>query len=452
MLTLVMLFGFLLSFCSSAWAVTYYVDGNRGNNNNPGISKDVALKTIQKASYIMVPGDQCFVLPGIYDERVRITTSGNSNHPILYQADGQVITKGFTIDASYIHIIGFEITDTIDHPTDGTGITVSGSYCEIRSNYIHDVTRAGIFLWAPTRDSENTSHCIISGNQIFRAGQTGVEINGRSHHVENNDISHTLQHPPKLLSSFYGMDADGIRFFGSGHILRGNQIYDITLSDPENVDPHIDCFQTWGPAYQITFEQNFCENLDDGMQGWMIEELESPVQDFLIKNNVVKAFRLLNAFNAEDMVIINNSFKSELFYRLPSGYGIELHRSPNAKIKNNLFYDVGRHEFPYLYADSPSLTGLDVGYNCHFMSDQSPPYGSSYPGDLWQIDPKLVNVLANDFHLQRGSPLINVGITLSEMTDDFDGISRPPGSGNDIGAFNYQSVTISTPQGLRVVQ
>ena len=451
-LTRVILLGIFLSFYSSAWAVTYYVDGNSGNNNNPGISRNVALKTIQKASDKMVPGDQCFVLTGTYEERIRITTSGSSNHPILYQADGQVITQGFTIDASYVHIIGFEITNTIDHPTDGTGITVSGSYCEIRSNYIHDVTRAGIFLWAPTRDSENTSHCIISGNQIFRAGQTGVEINGRNHLVENNDISHTLQHPPKLLSPFYGMDADGIRFFGSGHIIQRNKIYDITLNDPENVDPHIDCFQTWGPAYQITFEQNFCENLDDGMQGWMIGELESPVQDFVIKNNVVKAFRLLNVFNAEDMVIVNNSFKSELSYRLPSGYGIELHHSPNAKIINNLFYDVGRHEFPYLYADSPSLTGLDVGYNCHFMSDQNLPYGNPYSNDLWQIDPKLANISGNDFHLQRGSPLINAGITLSEMTDDFDGISRPPGSGNDIGAFNYQSVTISTPQGLRVVQ
>ena len=66
------------------------------------------------------------------------------------------------------------------------------------------------------------------------------------------------------------MDADGIRFFGSGLIIRRNRIYDITLNDPENIGLHIDCFQTWGPAYQITFEQNFCENLNDGMQEFMI--------------------------------------------------------------------------------------------------------------------------------------------------------------------------------------
>ena len=450
MLRQVMLLGVLLTFCPSAWATTYYVDGNRGNDNNPGISGDVAFKTIQKASDKMIPGDKYFVLPGIYDERVRITTSGNSNQPIIYQADGPVITQGFTIDASYVHIIGFEITDTMDHPTDGTGITVNGSYCEIRSNYIHDVTRVGILLWAPTRDSANTSHCIVSGNQIFRAGQTGVEINGRNHLVEDNDISHILQHPPKLLSTFYGMDADGIRFFGSGHIIRRNRIYDITLNDPENVDPHIDCFQTWGPAYQITLEQNFCENLNDGMQGFMIEKLEGPVKDLIVRNNVIKAFRLLNVWSCENIIIVNNSFKSELFYREVSNYGIELHNSPNGKVKNNLFYDVGQHTAPYLWYNSGSQLGLDVGYNCHFMSDQNSLYGTPFPNDLWQIDPKLVNVLGNDFHLQPESPLINAGMVLNEVTDDFGGKLRSQGSGYDIGAFEYRSVKLSSPKSLKV--
>jgi len=49
-LTRVMLLGIFLSFYSSAWAVTYYVDGNRGNDNNPGIARDASFKTIQKAS------------------------------------------------------------------------------------------------------------------------------------------------------------------------------------------------------------------------------------------------------------------------------------------------------------------------------------------------------------------------------------------------------------------
>jgi hypothetical protein len=187
------------------------------------------------------------------------------------------------------------------------------------------------------------------------------------------------------------------------------------------------------------------------MQGFMIEKLDGPVKNLVVRNNVIKAFRLLNVWDCGSVIIVNNSFKSELFYREGSNYGIELHNSSNGKIKNNLFYDVGQHTSPYLWYDSISKLGLDVGYNCHYMSDGSPPRGSAQPNDLWQIDPKLVNVLGNNFHLQPSSPLINAGMVLNEVTDDFDGRLRPQGNGYDIGGFQYQSVKLSSPRSFKVV-
>ena len=440
--------------CPLGWAATYYVNATSGNDSNVGTSRDAPLKTIQKAADKSAPGDKYIVLPGSYNERVRITRSGASGQPIVYQAEGSsVITQGFTIDASYIHIVGFEITDTIDSATDGTGVTVNGSFCEVKSNYIHDTTRVGILLYyASSRDSSNVSNCIVSGNRIYRAGRAGIEINGRNQLVENNDISHTLQYPTKWVNYGSGMDADGILFHGSGHTIRKNRIHDILMSDPENKDPHIDCFQTWGPAYNIVFEQNFCDNPTDEMQGFMISKAEAPVQNLTVKNNIIKAFRLLNVWDCENIIIVNNSFKSELSYQGASGYGIELHNSPNSKVKNNLFYDVGRHSYPYLYKDSASEAGLDAGYNCHYMSDGTPPVGSPRSRDLWQVDPKLVNISTNDFHLQSGSPLINVGATLSEVLNDYDGNPRPQGKGYSIGAFEFFSSAPSSPKGLKVVQ
>jgi hypothetical protein len=111
---------------------------------------------------------------------------------------------------------------------------------------------------------------------------------------------------------------------------------------------------------------------------------------------------------------------------------------------------VGQHTAPYLWYNSRSQLGLDVGYNCHFMSDQNSLYGTPFPNDLWQIDPKLVNVLGNDFHLQPESPLINAGMVLNEVTDDFGGKLRSQGSGYDIGAFEYRSVKLSSPKSLKV--
>jgi len=434
---------------SPIWAAIYYVDAITGNDTNQGTLRNTPLKTIQKAADKSAPGDTCLVRPGSYNERIHITRSGAPGQPIAYQAEGSVVTQGFRITADYIQIIGFEITDTINDWKDGAGIHLQGKYGEIKSNYIHDVTRVGIQVWASEKDSTETSNCIISGNRIVKAGLAGIEIYGRNHLVENNDISHTLQHPPKWSDVPSWADADGMRFFGSGHVIRRNHIHDITLTDPGNIDPHIDCFQSWGPAYNIIFEQNLCEILTDGMQGFMISETNAPVKDLVVKNNIIKAFRLLNVFDCENMVIVNNSFKSELSYKGASGYGIELHNSPNSKVKNNLFYDVYRHSYPYLYKDSASEIGLDVGYNCHYMSDGTPPGGSPWPNDLWQVDPKLVNVSANDFHLQPDSPLINAGIHLSEVANDYDGNSRPRGTSYDIGAFEFYSPEPNAPKGLQ---
>jgi hypothetical protein len=94
-----------------------------------------------------------------------------------------------------------------------------------------------------------------------------------------------------------------------------------------------------------------------------------------------------------------------------------------------------------------------VGYNSHFISDGKPPAGSPRANDLWQVDPKLVDVAANDFRLTAGSPLIDAGATLAEATVDFDGLARPRGSGYDIGAYEFRSsASLYPPSNLRIVQ
>lgn len=43
-----------------------------------------------------------------------------------------------------------------------------------------------------------------------------------------------------------------------------------------------------------------------------------------------------------------------------------------------------------------------------------------------------------DLHLRSGSPAIDAGVTLSAVTVDYDGVSRPQGSADDIGAYEYR--------------
>jgi hypothetical protein len=43
--------------------------------------------------------------------------------------------------------------------------------------------------------------------------------------------------------------------------------------------------------------------------------------------------------------------------------------------------------------------------------------------------------VANDYHLAAGSPALNAGERLEEVTIDRDGVERPQGGGYDIGAY-----------------
>ena len=121
---------------------------------------------------------------------------------------------------------------------------VEGTNCDFEGNYIHYATRGGIRVFARLGKESGTSNCTVKNNRLYRNATAGIEVYGRNNLVEGNEIWGTIQHHPKS-TEVVGADADGMRFFGSGHIIHGNYIHDISYRDPENIDPHIDCFQTW---------------------------------------------------------------------------------------------------------------------------------------------------------------------------------------------------------------
>jgi hypothetical protein len=427
-----------------AGGVKYYVDASKGSDSNAGTTTEIAWKTIQHAADNMKAGDIGTVLPGNYDERVQVTRSGTAQAPIIFQArssEGRaVVTHGFTIRADHVHVIGFEITDTVNEVDDGAGIFVVGSDCVISGNHIHDVTRPGIFLDAKDPDSPLTSHCIVRENIIERAGLTGIWISGRQHLVESNNISHTLQHPRKWVNPPGWADADGLRFFGSGHTIRKNHVHDIRLSDEGNHSPHIDALQTYGPAYDILIEQNLFDVPDDHMQGAMISSVNPPVRDLTFRNNIFKVFRGLNIWGEKDVPlhnvhILNNTFVGNLAFTGESMYAIELHHVRGGLVANNIFFNNGNHRYPYLGEDHAE--GTSSFNNCHFMNDGAPPKGIARSGDLWQMDPQFTNAAINDFRLAAGSRLIDAGRTLPQVSNDYSGVTRPQGKGYDIGAFEY---------------
>ncbi len=88
-----------------AAGIEYYVDANNGNDANSGLSPSKAFKTIQKAANVVSSGALVHILPGVYRESIRPSSSGTSNAPITYRAENgpdTVIIRGSTSSSSLI--------------------------------------------------------------------------------------------------------------------------------------------------------------------------------------------------------------------------------------------------------------------------------------------------------------------------------------------------------------
>jgi hypothetical protein len=138
--------------------------------------------------------------------------------------------------------------------------------------------------------------------------------------------------------------------------------------------------------------------------------------------------------------VFNNTFASSPAWTGASAYGVEFHNVKNAKLQNNIFYNIGHNTAPYVFVDAVR-DGLTVGNNLVYDSDGSAPVlpEASIPrsGDVWQpsLGPKFANAAVYDYHLQSGSPAINAGTNVSNGHDK-DNYTRTSGS-YDIGAYEY---------------
>jgi len=431
-------------------AAVYYVDPS-GNGD---------FLTIQSAADNIGPGDSCIVREGNYDERIEINTSGETDNVIRYEADNgaEVATWGFEVSADFIEIKGFQITleispsDTCCTSDASTGIWVNGNNCLIENNYLYYNPFNGITT------SEDSTDCVIRNNRCHRNGMSGLTIHGSNHLIENNEIWETIQYHPSWENDPGYLDADGMRFFGSNHVFKKNYIHDISFSDPLNIDPHIDCFQTWSDTWHdaghdITFEQNFCEVLEkqsteENGIGFMLNNADN----LIIKNNIIKSFVGVHTSsgggNNSNLTIVNNLFAGDLQFadNYPSGEsawpaGIFLYYVDGVIAKNNIFYEQGRNSIQRTGAN----TNHDIGYNLAFRSDGGDPWGTSYPDDSYndiEGDPLFVNPEEDDYRLQPDSPAIDAGTDILEVTNDYQDISRPQGAGYDIGPFEYSSELI----------
>jgi hypothetical protein len=300
---------------------------------------------------------------------------------------------------------------------------------------------------------------------------SGIEVSGRNNLIEGNEIWGTIQHHPNNLAQKDAtwLDADGMRFFGQGHVIRGNYIHDIHFGNVYdksgniigvNINPHIDCFQTWSgtdqeTASNIIFENNRCDMLvsqaaNENGHGFM---LAGGTNHLTIRNNIIKAYGGVNTGGtggAHHLYIYNNVWINNPAFNQFYPMAITLQSATASAVKNNIFYNQPYHTVVAV----GDTTGVDVDYNLAYNSNGSTPdcyrYGTytckNPPSihDLWQVNPQFVDPAADNYHLLPASPAIDTGIDVG-VTTDFDGNSRPQGKAFDIGAFEYLTIASPTP-------
>lgn len=430
---------FLLS-ADFIWAGTvFYVDGLVGDDSNMG-TRLAPWKTIQKAANTMIAGDEVSVAAGRYLERVLVEKSGAPGSMISFAAAGTVVCQGFTIRGNCIRISGFRLTAVQGTwSAGGYGVWLEGANCICENNHFYYCPTGGIITWLTSSSS------IIRNNRFERNCLTGLDIRGTNHVVENNEIWGTITHHT-LTDWTPSGDANGIQFFGKGHIFRGNYIHDISFDDPETVSyaPHIDGFQTWADANHSAASDVLIEKnrivlpvFKDGNAKGVAFMLDS-CSNITIRNNITFAFNVMNtaAGSCNRLKLENNTFIGKLDFPKTFWPGaIDLQNCPYSIVRNNIIYNQ-----PYyaIYIDGASATGLQISNNCIYNENGITPSGTHYSKDLWGKDPSFVNPAAGDYHLSPGSPCIDTGMTLPDIIDDYDGNSRPCGGAHDIGAYEFK--------------
>lgn len=425
----------------------YYVDGQLGSDAHPG-TQSKPWHTIGKAASTMPEGSTAIVLEGHYPERVYVLRPN-----LTFQTQGEVLMQGFSIQADHTTVTGFTIVSLTDDVPTGIGIDVQkAGFCIIENNRFLFNTWGGLRLMG-SLDAPDASHdCIVRDNVFFRNALYAAEIMGQNHLIENNDISHSIQHHPCSSSTASWLDADAFRFHGSGHIFRSNTIHDMpygrkgfdtascnleTLADLSKdfvSNAHTDCFQTFDgeriAGHEILFEANRCELppanewVDDF--GAKAFQASGDAHNLTFRNNLIVAdFLSLFLDGCHDITIVNNTFIGS---GDPGSQGLKfINCIGNNRVMNNVLYKQ-ENGIGHIWAE---YSPVNAGFNCVYRENGSPSRPAD-PGDVWDVDP----LLDSSYRLLPNSPCIDAGTDMGIKTD-FDGNPRPQGAGFDIGAFEF---------------
>lgn len=127
--------------------------------------------------------------------------------------------------------------------------------------------------------------------------------------------------------------------------------------------------------------------------------------------------------------------------------GIAIHNSPDTAIYNNTIF----MEHGYPTSIEYRFTGTSNAYIANNLSNRSVrdldgATGTESSNVTTAVSDWFVNAAAGDLHLSGTiAEVIDSGETISQLTDDFDGDTRPMGAGIDVGADEFSGALRPKP-------
>lgn len=387
---IIFLLALFLTASRASGQTTRYVSAS-GSDSNAGTATAPYL-TIGKAASVVNPGDTVIVMDGVYQEALNLTRGGTANAYATFQSqnkwgavlDGNnnTLAEAVQFTASYIRFQGFEVRNY--------GANAGGG--DAFSNY-----PGGQFIDI----AQNHIHDIGRICSDTKNGLVGIFLEAPNVIVEQNLINDIGR---------YSAGENGCNPTTEYYKNHDHGVY---------VDSN---------SNNVTIKNNIFYRIE---HGWGVQVYPSGVDSLEIVNNT---FVWPNPYNVGNIILAASAAVT------------------NLRIENNISYSPNT-DFIYVYTSS-GFSGT-VANNLIFNGaiSSATPGGLNFTGNLPNTDPLLVNpgnstidstVMVNA-NLNSGSPAIDAGLTISDVTNDYAGMARPQGSGYDIGALEFVGATSAKP-------
>lgn len=475
--------------CSGDSLSNYYVSALYGDDANDG-SLGSPWATLSWASSRLEPGNTLYVREGVYNEQLKVPSSGTSDNWITYEAyEGEtpiIDADGLTLShfngvvemvgKSYIRIKGLTVKNGRTFQRNVAGIVARGNchYIEILDNTISNMNCSGILCgMGYTSADELNSYITVRGNEIFdvnhRVSQEALTICN----VDNFEVAYNHVHNTyKEGIDVKGSSSNGVVHHNKVHDLPGPGIY-LDGNPIANVDVHSNYVYnlgSQGPSGEVETWPYFY----NWMPGIALNSEPGSTIDYVnVYNNIVDnasyhSFTIGNSNKHESTRIRHVNVYNNTFERSPSAVGCNIVLPGAAYVEDiNIFNNILWRRTPHdnwgkaigFAGAIEDYTSLNIHHNLYEYFNVTYDSTGWIPGPFLGTDnvilAKGANVAfvngepvfgdVNTYRLKPDSLAIDAGASV-DLKVDYFGNPRPSGSGIDIGA--YESTFVDLPGDL----